>query len=265
MPKAPTTPEEEWRRQLLTGDNVPRQMRRAFALLPANPRCKLCNAPFKSWGGVLMRRLGRPQSRKNPHYCEPCAFQQPGGAEVQISMLFADVRGSTTLAEGMRAAEFGRMIGRFYEEATNVLVQADALVDRLVGDEVIGLFIPGFAGSQHAERAIGAAQELIRRIGYGRPAGPWLPVGIGVHTGIAFVGVVKGGEEGLSDFTALGDNVNIAARLASAAAAGEILISEAAYQAGGMKLGDPARRELAVKGKSDPITVRVVRADHSMA
>ena len=58
----------------------------------------------------------------------------------------------------MRAAEFGKLINRFYITATDVLIKGDALVDRLVGDEVVGLFIPGMAGPQRARRAVKAAE-----------------------------------------------------------------------------------------------------------
>ncbi len=265
MPKQPTTADNDWQLALTQAESVGRHLHHLMGLLPANPRCKLCNAPFKGWGGVLMRMMGRPQSRQNPRYCEPCAFQQPGGAEVEITMLFADVRGSTTLAEGMSPAEFTRLISRFYEEATDVLVRTDALIDRLVGDEVIGLYVPAFAGPQHARRAIEAAQQLRHRTGHADPNGPWLPVGIGVHTGLAFVGVMKGAQDGISDFTALGDNVNITARLASAAAAGEILISEAAHHAAGLSLAGLALRKMKLKGKSKVVGVYVMPTQSTAA
>jgi adenylate cyclase len=174
-------------------------------------------------------------------------------------MLFADVRGSTALAEKMSPIDFSRLINRFYVVATDVLVRTDALVDRLIGDEVIGLYIPGFAGPGHPRRAIEAAKNLLSATGHRHPDGPWLPVGVGIHTGTAFVGVV-GGEEGTpQDFTALGDNVNIAARLASNANPGEVLISEAAYKAAGLELGDLEYRELDLKGKEITTSVRVLR------
>jgi adenylate cyclase len=172
-------------------------------------------------------------------------------------MLFADVRGSTTLAEQMGASDFSRLINRFYTVATHVLIQTDALVDRLIGDEAIGLFLPGFSGPEHPHKAIQAALELLNLTGHRDPKGPWLPVGIGVHTGSAFVGVV--GDAGATqDFTALGDNVNITARLASIAGPGEILISDATYVKAGLEPGDLERRELELKGKSEPIGVRVL-------
>ena len=68
-------------------------------------------------------------------------------------------------------------------------------------------------------------QALLRVTGHGEPDGPWVPVGVGIHTGIAWVGSIVGASGAGSDFTALGDNVNIAARLASKAGVGEVLIS----------------------------------------
>jgi adenylate cyclase len=82
---------------------------------------------------------------------------------------------------------------------------------------------------------------------------------VGVHTGLAYVGIVGGDDGNPTDFTALGDNVNITARLASKAGAGEILISDAAYTASGLDLGPLERRDLELKGKSEPTGVRVLR------
>lgn len=251
--------EEEWYQMLTEGEPVNRRLYHLYGLLPSDPRCKLCGSPFKGWGGFLMHLIGRDQSKYNPRFCQPCeTFEHPGGAEVVITMLFADVRGSTTLAEQMSAREFSQLINRFYTVATRVLIQTDAMVDRLIGDQAIGLFIPGFAGSEHPRRAIEAAQELLRLTGHGDAKGPWLPVGVGVHTGSAYVGVV-GGEDSPMDFTALGDNVNVTARLASNAGVGEILISEATYSSAGLNLGELERRQMELKGKSESIGVRVLQ------
>src|SRR5215211_4312741 len=241
----PTDPilEEEWYKMLTEGEPVPRHIYHFLGWLPSDPRCKLCAAPFKSWGGFLMHLFGRDQSRYNPRFCEKCeVFEHPGGAEVPLTMLFADVRGSTRLAEQMNAREFSQLINRFYSVASRVLIQTDAMVDRLMGDEAIGLYIPGFAGPQHPRRAIEAAQELLRLTGHRDNKGPWLPVGVGIHTGPAFVGIV-GNEASTMDFTALGDNVNIAARLASEAGSGEILISEATYSAAHLAPGNLEYRQ----------------------
>ena len=248
---------------LTEGEPVPRHIYHFLGWLPSDPRCKLCAAPFKGWGGFLMHLLGRDQSRYNPRFCQKCeVFEHPGGAEVPLTMLFADVRGSTQLAEQMSAREFGQLMNRFYTVASHILIQSDAMVDRLLGDEAIGLYIPGFAGSEHPRRAIEAAQDLLRRTGHADSNGPWLPVGVGVHTGTAFVGVV-GDESITADFTALGDNVNITARLASEAGTGEILVSETAYAAAHLQPGNQERRQLELKGKSEPIGVYVLRVAQS--
>jgi adenylate cyclase len=180
-------------------------------------------------------------------------------------MLFVDVRGSTTIAENMEAPEFSRLMNRFYEAAINVLVRADAFIDKLVGDEVTALFIPGYAGKDHAHKAVEAGKALLRVTGHSTTKGPWVPVGVGIHTGMAWVGSIAGASGTASDFTALGDNVNIAARLASNAGQGEVLISEATYNATQIKNEELETRDLKLKGKSGSVRVRVLKSWHSGA
>lgn len=187
-------------------------------------------------------------------FCE----KYPGGTELVISMLFVDVRGSTSLAETMSAADFSRAMNRFYRQATDVLVRTDAFIDKLVGDEVMALYFPLFTGPDHAGAAIRAARELLE-VSLAGSRHPELPIGIGVHTGLAFVGTVSGVEGTVTDITALGDNVNIAARLASAAGPGEALISEAALRQADVECAEAEKRQLSLKGKSEMIGVRVLR------
>lgn len=254
---------ERWWRELLSGGNpvLPfRHFRRLFGLLPGNPRCKFCHGPFAGPGAAPMRLIGKRPSGLTPQLCNQCeamARKLPGGAEIELSMLFADVRGSTKLAEQMSPLAFSQLINRFYVTATEVLVDTRSLVDRLVGDQVIGLYVPGFAGRDHAKLAIKGARELLLKTGHTDPDGPWAPVGIGVHTDVAFVGAV-GTEGGATDITVLGDAPNTAARLSSAAAAGEIIISERAYQAAGMDDLNLEERELTLKGKQEPVSVRLL-------
>jgi adenylate cyclase len=255
----------EWWHSILTGNNpaLPlRQLRGFWSLIPSSPRCTFCNAPYEGVGRPIMRLLGKAPSTLTPHLCRQChdaARQHIGGAEVEMTLLFADVRGSTTLAERMSAVEFSRLINRFYSAATEVLVNSGAWSDRLIGDEVIGIYVPGFAGPDHARRAVGAAQKLLHITGHGEANEAWLPIGVGVHTGVAFAGAM-GKPGGATDITALGDNVNIAARLASKAGPGEVLISDAAYAAARLDLGPLEQRALELKGKSEPVNVRVAKA-----
>ena len=178
----------------------------------------------------------------------------PGGTELEISMFFVDIRGSTKIAEGMKASEFSSLMNRFYKEATKALINSNAFIDKFVGDEVIGLYFPLFAGENHAKAAIQAAQGLLTATQHSE-----LPMGIGIHTGIAYVGTVSGTDDSVKDITALGDNVNITARLASQAGAGEALISEAAYTSAGVNLANSEQRQLDLKGKSELVSVRVLK------
>lgn len=247
-----------WERLLVTNPWF-RRGRRLFKHLPSDPRCKLCAAPFEGAAAPVMRLFGKGRWPRNPKYCSSCfknIEKHRGGAEIVSSFLFADVRGSTPLAEQMNPTEFRALMDRFYATAAQVLVEHDAVVDKFVGDEVIGIFIPGLAGEDHAAHAIAAARALMAATG-NDANDPWVPIGAGVHTGTAFVGTVGDGPH--IELTALGDPVNVAARLASAAGAGEVLVTLTAARAA--KLGEDQleRRDLELKGKSAATPVLVVR------
>jgi adenylate cyclase len=171
-------------------------------------------------------------------------------------MLFADVRGSSKIARQMPVAEFTRLMSRFYEVSKDVLFEADAIVEKFVGDEVVALFLPFMTGPDHADVALQAAQDLLRATGHGDPQGPWAPLGAAVNTGTAFVGIV--GSRGSSDFTALGDPMNLTAHLASQAAIGEVLVTEAAMRSAGRSLDGLEHRHLSLKGHpADAVVYRV--------
>jgi adenylate cyclase len=216
-------------------------MRRISRAIPSDPRCKLCDTPFGAPGNV-MRFIGFGPSRLNRRIW--------GGAEIELSLMFADVRGSTGLAERMSAAEFSRLMARFYGAAADVVDRRNGIVDKFVGDQAMALFIPGFAGADHATDAIEAAHELLDATGHAE-GDPWIPVGTAVHTGLAFVGTV--GEGDAFDFTALGDPVNTAARMAAAAGIGEILVSREAAKAAGLETAGLESRTLELRGRAETV------------
>ena len=254
---------EVWRRLLLGTDPSVVRLRRRHRRIPSPPRCKMCAAPFGPPGGWVLRYFGHARWAKNPKYCEGCfrtLLANHGGAEVDCSLLFADVRGSTSLAEGMRPAEFRALMGRFYDAAFAALIDFNAIVDKFVGDEVIGIFIPAYTGREHARHAIEAARRLLEVTGHGRTQDPWIRIGIGVNTGVAFVGSVGQGPD--TELTAMGDAVNVTARLAAEAGPGEILVTSAAVVGAGA--GTTAGREhrlLQLRGKSGAVDVVVVTLD----
>jgi adenylate cyclase len=153
----------------------------------------------------------------------------------------------------MSAAEFHALLDRFYATASNAVFEHDGGVDKFVGDEVVAMYFPLMAGPRHAAKAVKTAEALLRATGHQDPDGPWVPVGAGVHTGLAWVGAV--GDEAHTELTALGDAVNTTARLASAATAGEVLVSVAAATAAGL---DPALEPYALELKGKDAPTRVV-------
>lgn len=271
MPK-PLSPKEEKMKAMMAKSLASPDVswmgrsRRLFGLLPRDPRCTACGAPFEGKGATLVRTLlNKKRSQYNPLFCNQCeelARKTHAGAETPMSMLFADIRGSTPLAESMSVADFTRLIDRFYTETTHVLVHSLAQIDKLAGDQVSGFYLPSYVGRDHAKVSIQTALELLRVTGHADPEGPWAPVGVGVNTGVAYFGTV-GREDDMIDITALGDEVNIAARLASNAAAGEILLSESTVQDSGLDTSELEKRMLGLKGKNKDIKVWVMTLRNS--
>src|SRR5262245_42171004 len=238
---------EAWQ-EVLTGQSKGlMRSRRFFAHIPSTPRCKLCNSPFGNPGGLLMRTIRRgpsPLNRRLCKWCIPPLHKSAGGAEIEITALFADVRGSTGLAEGASAGDFSQLLARFYGVAAAAVDDHDGIVDKFVGDAAVALFIPGFSCPAHAAAAIATARDLIHATGNDGPE-PWLPIGIGIDTGVSYVGVV--GEGDAVDFTALGDTVNTASRLSGLAQPGEILVSAATAEAAGADTSGFEHRTLALR------------------
>ena len=252
------SPSDELWRAMLTENAQGRRFRRLHRRIPSSPRCKLCAAPFGGLGGLVMPYLGHPRWAKNPKYCAGCfgvIREHHGGAEIDCSLLFADVRGSTALAEQMTPKDFNRLMGRFFDTAADVVVGHDGIVDKFVGDEIIGIFVPAMATSGHARHAVAAATNLLERTARLGAAGERLPVGAGVSAGTAYVGSIGEGLE--AELTAMGDLVNTTARLASTAAAGEVLVTLPAATAAGLS-ESLEHRSLKLKGKSDDTEVAVV-------
>jgi adenylate cyclase len=245
---------EQWRKVLVDGHGSLVRARHVFRYLPSAPRCKLCNNPFGGVGGRFLSLAGFRPSRKNPNLCTRCCDALPvGGAEVDVAVLFADVRGSTGIGEHAVAADFASLLNRFYATATRTLLRYDAVIDKLIGDEVMAFFVPGISGPDYRRRAVEAGLELLRAVGYGRAERPWLSVGVAVNAGVAYVGNVGGA---VIDFTALGDPVNVAARMQELAAGGELLVTAGIAD----EFVAPApRRTMALRGRERPLDAFVLQ------
>ena len=220
--------------------------------LPTSPRCGVCGAPFGGVGGRLAGPLGYRPSRKNPQVCSVCVeYSPPGGTTMYAGVLFADLRSFTARFEGRDPHEAATVLRRFYRAAEDVLFP-EAVIDKLIGDEVMALYLPDltkrFTREEVAPLMLDHARELLRAVGYGSGEEPFVTMGIGLDAGEAFVGNI--GQRALYDFTAVGDVVNTASRLQGQAAGGEIVLSDRV--ANGLSDRPGERVALTLKGKSEP-------------
>lgn len=246
-----------WER-ILRGDHplatAHRLGRRFFRLFPAPWRCKFCNAPFKGPYAGAVRWVGYAPSRKNPSICARCIESAPeGGAVVPLSIMFADVRGYTSLSEQLGALAVTTLVQRLYTAASGALLSQEGLLGQIAGDEVMGLFVPGLAGPDYRRKAVNGARLLLQAMGYGSSRGSWLEVGVGIATGEEFVGNVGGG--GFKDFTAVGDVTNTCARLTAMAEGGEILIDAPTYEAVADDYLEAERELVSLKGKDGLVEI----------
>lgn len=255
-PDGAQTNEEEWARFYeFFGHARIRRRVRILSHLPSPPRCEACGNPFAGPGGWLMRRMGKSPSRKNPRWCNLCFEEAPeGGITLTIGVLFADVRGSTALAEATPPKEVVQRLNRFYAELTQVIVQ-HGIVDKLIGDAVMGLYFgPLSKDGRYVDAMVDDARKILETVGYGTAKGPRLEVGIGLDIGPAYVGMV--GEGDVRDFTAIGDVVNTASRLQGVAQGGQIVMSEAIAREADVP--DGTATVLDLKGKAKPVPACVV-------
>ena len=234
--------------------------------LPASPRCGMCGAPFAGFGGWLVRPFGYRPSRKNPTLCATCVeLSPPGGMTTEAGVLFADLRGFTTRSEAISPQEVSTLLRRLYAVAETVLFP-DALIDKLIGDEVMALYLPVFVARSSwtpteadrrtvARAMLAHARGLLEGVGYGS-GGPLLELGVGLDYGDVFVGNI-GGPDAVSDFTAVGDVVNTASRLQSCAGGGEVMVSQRLARHLDEPVGPVEFLEL--KGKREPVAAQRVR------
>jgi adenylate cyclase len=246
--------DEHWS-AILRGDRFaalgPRLGRRAFALFPGRPRCKVCNAPYGGPITLPFRAFGYRPSKKTPHVCARCLEWAPeGGAVVPISVLFADVRSYTSLTRSLPPDAVPALLNRFYDVASRVLLKQEGVLGQIAGDQVMGLFVPGLSGRDYPRKAVAAAAALLDAVGYGTPDGPWIEIGIGISTGEEYCGNVGGG--GFKDFTAVGEVTNSAAGLTARAAAGDTIV-DGATRAGAPDFSFDIGDTVSLKGTSAPI------------
>ena len=229
--------------------------------LPLKPRCRMCLVPFRGIGGWIMRMKGKAQNSRNPNYCNACdkfleAF--PGGAEVEMSMLYVDIRQSTQYTQSNSAADVSQRINIFLNEATRIITDHDGFVMAFYGDCIVASWPPGFSGENHGLKAQQAAIDLVQNKEMIDKKGETIPVGVGVHTGKVFIGTVTALQGTFRDVSIFGSNVNLTARLASHATASQALGSSENIIASGKSPAAFSYETVELKGFSEPVDVYTI-------
>jgi adenylate cyclase len=181
-----------------------------------------------------------------------------GGESQRITLLFADVRGFTTMAEKMKPREAVEVLNEFFARMTNVIFKHEGTLDKYLGDGLMALFGAPFALQNDAEAAVRAAADMQRSLSQLNDSSGRAPlhIGIGIHTGEAVVGFL--GTERRMDYTAIGDTVNVASRLTSQAGPGQIVISAATYAHLCREIPCSRLPAMKLKGRAEPIDVHEV-------
>jgi len=215
-------------------------------------QCRVCGTLLSGAMSVVFRTVGIKRSSRNPNICTRCSTHIDEGRLAEITVFFADLSSFTELTHDLGAERTHEVIDAFLRMATDVLVKHGAFIDKYIGDAVMALFNVPIRYEDHA-RAILAATELGSTLqNLGARFGLSLQVSVGIATGYARVGRL--GSEDSKDYTAIGDVVNLAARLQGKAGAGEILISEESYAAHSAEFPEATSEQLLLKGFREPVT-----------
>jgi adenylate cyclase len=191
------------------------------------------------------------------------------GIEREVTLLFADIRGFTNLSEGLKAPTVVSLLNEVFQIASDRILEQGGTIDKYIGDSVMAYFGAPVTHTDHSLRAVTAAVDILAAIDernnaiHAAAEGTRLAVdlGIGVHTGVVVVGNI--GSDRRTDFTAVGDAVNVAQRLEKLAKRGEILVSEAVWRRvrGSMEMQFEGERQLS--GRQEPIHVYSIDRAHA--
>jgi adenylate cyclase len=177
-----------------------------------------------------------------------------GGAEREITVLFGDLRGFTSLGERLSPPELVQLLNHYFGAASQAVLEQGGTIDKFMGDALMALFNAPAHQPDHALRACRAALAMQRAIAPIAAAAPDLPrFGIGITTGPALVGNI--GSEVMRNFTAIGDTVNLASRLQTRAEGGQVLINSATYALVREYVTVQGLGQIQVKGRQDPVEV----------
>jgi adenylate cyclase len=215
-------------------------------------QCGICGTMLSGPASVVYRGFGIRRSPRNPNICTRCGTHVEEGRMVEITVLFADLSSFTELTHDLGAEKTHKVVDSFLRMASDVLVKHGAFIDKYVGDAVMALFNVPIRHDDHARRAIIAAAEIETEIKVlGSRLELPLKASMGIATGYARVGRL--GSDDTKDYTAIGDVVNLAARLQGKAGAGEILIDQESYVRHAADFPDARAEQIGLKGFREPV------------
>jgi adenylate cyclase len=245
----------------------------APASTPMSSVCKGCwtqmhvPIPIRGILSLPFKLAGVRISRMNPNLCTLCetkfrSVKKAQQVTVPVTVLFADVRGYTSLSEEVDAVDVTTMLGEFYDHCSAAVWERDGIVNKLIGDAIFAIYNFPIRRSDHTRQAVLSGIEVQRRcraMKATKLGGRDLPVGVGVgvHTGDVAIGEIG---TSVKDFTAIGEVVNLASRLQGASQPGEVLVTEAAYREVERDFPGAEQRVCTLKGIARPVTAYVLRA-----
>lgn len=215
-------------------------------------QCTVCGTILVGSLSILYRSVGIGRSTRNPNICTRCSTHVEDGRIVEISVLFADLSAFTELTQDLGAEKTHEVVDAYLRMATDILVSHGAFIDKYVGDAVMALFNVPVRQDDQARRAVSAAYEINEAI---KALGDRFRLPLRVSTGIAtgFARVGRLGSDNAKDFTAVGDVVNLSARLQSKAGPGEILINDESFRLAPDVCVGARLEEANLKGFRDPV------------
>ena len=206
-------------------------------------------------------------SRFMPEYVVKQLLDNPssfklGGVNQKITVLFADIRGFTSISEKENPEKVVGLLNRFFSAMTEIIFENGGTLDKYIGDGLMALFGAPTATEEDALNSVKAAVTMQKKLATVNPelraeGLPQITMGIGLHTGVATIGYI--GSDRRSEYTAIGDTVNLASRLQSNAEGGQILMSDATAEACGNRIPVTPREPLIVKNRTQPVNVLEVR------
>lgn len=225
--------------------------------------------PIRGPFSLPLRLLGVKISRMNPNLCTICEtmftkVKRKKQIIMPATVLFADLRGYTTLSEAAASGDVVDMLHGFYDGCASAVWERDGIVNKFIGDAVLAIFNFPIMREDHVQQAVIAALDIQQRCSQRKGlavGGASVGVGIGIHTGPASIGEVG---MAYKDFTIIGSVVNTASRIQASAKAGEVLVSKEVYQLVADRFPNAESRVAQLKGIEEPLTLYhlVSRSEH---